>query len=282
MVDVPRIAGAAAVVLTAAIALPQNPAPAGNIDKADALSDAVRKGDAAIVKKLLDEGVDVNTKYRYDRTPLSFACDRGHLEVVKLLLERGADVNARDTFYGATPLTWAASPAMSRKPEHVEIVALLLKRGAQGKEEALESAIDAGDVAMSRVSLETGGLSAETLATALEAATTGKQAEIVALLEKGGAKPRVEVKLDENALARLAGTYRTAEGSEIVFSVADGRLTASTPSGDRFILAASSETTFGIIGSRVTVTFRIDQGKAASVAIGRSDNVTTFDRVEGK
>src|SRR5713226_8978971 len=62
-------------------------------DKADALSEAARKGDAAAVKKLLDEGVDVNTKFRYDRTALSFACDRGNVEVVKVLLDRGADVN---------------------------------------------------------------------------------------------------------------------------------------------------------------------------------------------
>ena len=61
-------------------------------EKADALSDAARKGDAAAVKKLLDDGVDVNTKFRYDRTALSFAADRGHVEVVKVLLAHNADV----------------------------------------------------------------------------------------------------------------------------------------------------------------------------------------------
>ena len=60
-------------------------------DKADALSQAARKGDAAAVKKLLDEGVDVNTRFRYDRTALSFAADRGHVDVVRLLIDRGAD-----------------------------------------------------------------------------------------------------------------------------------------------------------------------------------------------
>src|SRR5262245_66100182 len=98
------------------------PAALAAQDKAEAFSAAVRNGDAAAVRKLLAEGVDVNTKYRYDRTALSFACDRGHLEVVKLLLESGADVNAKDRFYGATPLAWASSPAMARKPPHAEIV----------------------------------------------------------------------------------------------------------------------------------------------------------------
>ena len=80
-------------------------------DKIDALATAARQGDVATVKTLLDEGVDVNTKFRYGATALSFAADHGHLEVVKLLLERGADVNVKDTFYNATPLTWASSPA---------------------------------------------------------------------------------------------------------------------------------------------------------------------------
>jgi hypothetical protein len=53
--------------------------------RAEALADAARKGDAAAVRGLLDEGVDVNTKFRYGTTALSFACDRGHLDVAKLL-----------------------------------------------------------------------------------------------------------------------------------------------------------------------------------------------------
>ena len=103
------------VFLSAVAALGQASAPG---DKAEALWEAARKGDATTVKKLLDDGVDVNTKYRYGATALSYACDRGHLEVVKVLLEHGADVNVKDTFYRATPLTWAASPAMARKPQH--------------------------------------------------------------------------------------------------------------------------------------------------------------------
>src|ERR1700682_5321437 len=95
-------------------------------DKAEALAEAARKGDAVAVKRLLDEGVDVNTKYRYGTTVLAYACDRGHPAVGKLLLDRGAEVNVKDTFYGATPLTWASSPAMDRKPQHAEIVGLLL------------------------------------------------------------------------------------------------------------------------------------------------------------
>ena len=155
------IATAVLVLLTTAGAAAQSAPPA--TDKADALSEAARKGDAAAVKKLIDDGVDVNTKFRYNRTALSFAADRGHADVVKLLLERGADVTAKDTFYKASALNWAVSPAMDRTPQHTEVVRLLLEHG---------------------------GFSADDLSNALESATRSKLTDVVALLEKAGAKPK--------------------------------------------------------------------------------------------
>jgi ankyrin repeat protein len=174
------------LVLLGATAAPAQ----SSADKGDALSEAARKGDAAAVKKLLDEGVDVNTKFRYGATALSYACDRGHLDVVKLLIDRGADVNVKDTFYHATPLTWAVSPAMGRKPQHAEVVRLLLQHGAQGKDDALLAAVSAPDAATVTIILESGGLSAASLSNALEAATKGRHQDIVALLERAGAKPK--------------------------------------------------------------------------------------------
>src|SRR5262245_4588633 len=134
-------------------------------EKADALSEAARKGDATALRKLLDEGVDVNTKFRYDRTALSFACDRGHVDVVKVLLERGADVTVKDTFYGATALAWAVTPASDRTPKHTEVVALMLKHG---------------------------GFAADDLTNALESASSAKLDDVAAMLEKAGAKRRAK------------------------------------------------------------------------------------------
>jgi hypothetical protein len=251
-------------------------------DKAEALSEAARKGDAAAVKTLLDDGVDVNTKYRYDRTALSFACDRGNVEVVKLLLDRGADVNAKDTFYGATALTWAASPAMGRKPQHAEIVGLLLKHGAQGKDDALISAVTQHDAATTSVILDHGGLSPDTLGDALESAKKNNHEDLVALLVKAGAKPRVELTIEPAALARYAGTYRNASGTELVFTVVDGRLTGG-PAGQRFTLVARDATRFGAAGMPgFALTFRLEQDRVTSVAIGQGPNPTVFTRVEGK
>ena len=114
------------LVLFTAFVLGQAP-PA---TKAEQLQDAARKGDAAAVKKLLDEGVDVNTKYRYDATALFYACDAGHVEVVKVLLDKGADLTVKDTFYGFTPLMLAVSPARKKTPAHTEIAKLLIAKGA--------------------------------------------------------------------------------------------------------------------------------------------------------
>src|SRR4030095_5333613 len=73
----------------------------------DQFFEAVRKGELANVTALLDKGVDVNAKFRYGMTALFKAAERGHVDIVKLLLARGADIKVKDTFYGATAMSWA-------------------------------------------------------------------------------------------------------------------------------------------------------------------------------
>jgi hypothetical protein len=255
----------------------QSPPP----DKADALWKAARNGDAAVVQKLLEEGVDVNTKFRYGATALSYACDRGHLEVVKVLLARGADVDVKDTFYGATPLSWAAGPAQARKPQHAEIVGLLLKRGAQGKEQALMTAVRGPDAAMLGVILEQGGLAADTLSDALEAATKPEQAELVRLLERAGARPHPTPALSEAQLARYAGAY--SDGSvELSFAVKDGRLQGGPP-GQVMTLQAKDETSFRVPGrAGLAVLFTLEADKASSVTVKQGGSTTVYKRVLGK
>jgi ankyrin repeat protein/uncharacterized protein DUF3471 len=274
----------ALVALSCSVAEAQTTQTPQTSAKAEALAAAARKGDAAAVTRLLDEGVDVNSKFRYGTTALSFAADHGHLEVVKVLLARGADVNVKDTFYGATPLTWATSPAMARKPEHAEIVGLLLKHGAKGKEDALMTSVGGGEVATTKIILAQGGLSAETLADALGAATRAKQKEIVALLEAAGAKPRPEFKMDEAQLVRYAGTYRNPGGSELVIAVAGGRLTvgagkSGTGPPQPVPLVAQSETAFvGAEMAGLKISFTIEDGKVTAMIIGPPSPANTFTK----
>src|SRR5437868_4191192 len=87
-------------------------------DRNEELLAAVRKGDAAAVQVLLSKGADVNAKSPYGATPLFFAAERGNIAIIRILLEHGADVNVKDTFYGATALTWAA------QKDRIEIIKL--------------------------------------------------------------------------------------------------------------------------------------------------------------
>jgi hypothetical protein len=249
--------------------------------RADALWEAARKGDAPTVKRLLDEGVDVNAKFRYGATALSYACDRGHLDVVRVLLERGADPNVKDTFYGATPMSWASSPAQTRKPEHATIVGLLLKAGASGQAGALFAAVGEGDAPMTQVIVAHGGLSASVLGDALESATREKQSEIIAILEKAGAKMPPVVTLSEAQLARFAGEYSDGRNS-LTFAVKGGKLTGG-PGGQSSTLVARSETTFAIEGRPgLSIEFAGTGERAASLTVNQGGPPTVYKRVEGK
>src|SRR6476660_552538 len=173
------------VAMVAAI-VPMTQAPPPT--KAEQLQDAARKGDAASVTKLLDDGVDVNTKFRYNATALFYACDHGHLEVVRVLLDRGADLTIKDTFYGFTPLMLAVNPAQKKRPEHTEIAKLLIAKGAPGKDDGLNGAIESDDAALVKFILDSGGIPGPKLSEALEAAQSRKKTEIASMLEKAGAK----------------------------------------------------------------------------------------------
>ena len=149
----------------------------------EAYLDAVRKGDAAAVKAVLDRGVEVDAKFRYDRTALSFAADRGNLEIVKMLLERGADVNAKDTFYGETALGLALDKG------HVEIVRPLLEKGATGGEEALQTGVDKDNAALVALAIDKVKPTPDELSVALASAEKDGKTKIAEQLRKAEAKP---------------------------------------------------------------------------------------------
>ncbi|XP_028756051.1 phytochrome-interacting ankyrin-repeat protein 1 [Neltuma alba] len=88
-----------------------------------------RKGDLKLVKKLIDEGMDVNViawgPKSKGMTPLHLAAEGGHLEVMDELLERGADIDARTKgSCGWTPLHIAA------KERRRAAVKFLIENGA--------------------------------------------------------------------------------------------------------------------------------------------------------
>ena len=58
------------------------------------------------VKKLIEEGADVNTLNRWGNPPLTMAVLKGNLELIKFLLSRGADINLKNP-KGFSPLDFA-------------------------------------------------------------------------------------------------------------------------------------------------------------------------------
>jgi len=268
------------VIVTAVLALAQAPP----LTKAEQFQEAARKGDAATVKKLLDEGVDVNTKFRYNATALFYACDHGHLEVVKVLLERGADMGLKDTFYGFTPLALATGPAQKKKPEHAEIAKLLIQKGAPGKEDALRTAVRTGDAELAKVLLDS-GMPAASLTDALEGAKAASKTEMVTLLEQAGAKPYEDFKIDPAMLAKFAGTYKGPTGNELSIAPAGARVTIgapAAPAAQRVTLVATGDKAFKGIGAPVTVTFQVEGDKVTGFSLTQPNAVAVFTRVEGK
>ncbi len=270
------------IALAAILALAQAPP----LTKAEQLQDAARKGDAATVKKLLDEGVDVNTKFRYNATALFYACDHGHLEVVKVLLDHGADMSVKDTFYGFTPLALATGPAQKKKPEHAEIAKLLIQKGAPGKDQALSGAVQSGDGALAKVILDSGGVPASALSDALETARAANKTGMVTLLEQAGAKPYEDFKIDPTTLAKFPGIYKGPAGNELTVVAAGARITigaAAAPPGQRLVLVATGDKAFKAIGAPITITFQVEGDKVASFTLKQGANPgTVYTRVEGK
>jgi tRNA A37 threonylcarbamoyladenosine biosynthesis protein TsaE len=72
------------------------------------LHTAVRKRLLTAAEVLLTVGADVNAKDKWGQTPLSWAAENGHEAVVKLLLEKGVELETEDKYGGRTPLLWAA------------------------------------------------------------------------------------------------------------------------------------------------------------------------------
>lgn len=245
-------------------------------DLGDQLFNAARNGDAATVRTLLDKGVDVNTKFRYGATALSYASDKGHLEVVKLLLERKADANVKDTFYGATPIIWAAQKG------HAKVVEALLDAGAEGKEDALGIGAGSGHLELVKVVLAKGGLKAEALTEALSAATRAKNTEIADLLTKAGAvpPPKADFKVDAETLNSYVGTYKLDSGAEFTAVVKDGTLIVGPP-GQQLTLGAVDKLNFRPLEfDGVAITFNVENGAVTGFTMKRGTSTQVFKKIK--
>ena len=65
-------------------------------DGDNALHWAARNGHDTIVKILVDQGLDVNSRGEFDRTPLMLAAIEGHKRTFNILIRAGADSMCKD------------------------------------------------------------------------------------------------------------------------------------------------------------------------------------------
>jgi len=150
--------------------------------------DAIKAGDTARVRALIDTRVDVNATQPDGTTPLHWAVDRDRPDMVQMLIRAGANVKAANR-YGATPL-WLASVNGNPKT-----IAMLLEGGA-----------------------DAGSANADGETALMVAARTGKT-DAVNLLLARGADPNAK----EGWRGQTALMWAAAEGHAAVIDLLVGR-----------------------------------------------------------
>ena len=240
----------------------------------DQFYEAVRQGDVKAVTKLLDQGVDVNTKFRYGATALFKAAERGHTEVVRLLLARGADVTVKDTFYGATAMSWALDN------DHIETVRALLEKDSGSVGDVLMTGVREGKDALVEIALAKGGLKPEALTGALASALSEKdKTAIVEMLKKAGAQPPLEI--DAATLQTYVGRYKSEQGTELAITVKDGKLFATPANQAPWALMAIDKTTFRPVAfDGLTISFTVTDNKVAGLNLKQGNSNNAFKRIE--
>jgi outer membrane protein assembly factor BamB len=186
--------------------------------KRDALWAAVRAGDAAAVRRALQDGADVNARNEYGVSALWIAAGKDKAEVAELLVSRGADVNARDDIWYQTPLSTAVGSA------RLETVRLLIKAGARDVDAAVLGAAAARNAAVLQAVLDLAKPGQDALDAALYTATGGVTGSprIREILTKAGAKPLPPAsEADRKAWADLAGAYDSDGGQKLTVAVKD-------------------------------------------------------------
>jgi ankyrin repeat protein len=150
------------------------------------LIDAIRQGDRAAVRRLIEQRADVNTASPDGTTALHWAAEQADVDSAALLLRSGASVNSANR-YGVTPLSVAAVAG------NANMIELLLEAGA-----------DANTVM------------AEGETVLMTAARTGVVDSLAALLDRGAKVNAIEEWHGQTALMWAAGQGHTAAAKELI------------------------------------------------------------------
>ena len=180
-------------------------------------SHLVEQCDEVILYFLFASGkLDLESKDRFYRTPLSWAAEIGHEAMVKLLLEKGAELETKDDICGQTPLLWAT------RNGNEAVVKLLLEKGAEldakdrNSQTPLSWAAQNGHEAVVKLLLEKGaGLETKDnmygQTPLLWATRNGSEAVVKLLLEKGA-----ELETKDNICGQTPLSWAAWNGHEAV------------------------------------------------------------------
>ena len=175
----------------------------------------------------------------------------GHEEVVRFLLAKGASADVKDTFYKASALDFV----LQRK--HYGVAAMLVRKGAGKADDVLASVTQAGDAGVLQALLDAAKPSQAALDQAYESALEQKQAELIPLLKKAGARePAPPFVADPKTLEGYAGTYKSDQiPLEIKAFVKEGRLYMQAGGQSEFPLKAKSATQFEFAQAQIQIEF---------------------------
>jgi ankyrin repeat protein len=184
------------------------------------LVQAVKQGNTAVVRSLLNQHIDVNQTQPDGTTTLAWAAQRDDPEMADVLIRAGAKVNAAND-YGATPLWIACSNG------NTAMVEKLLKAGADATvqlisgETALMTAAESGSTEIVKLLVAHGAHvnAKENQAgqTALMWAAAEKQPEAVRVMVEHGAEVNARSKSGFTALL-FAAQQDDAESAEILLA----------------------------------------------------------------
>ena len=76
--------------------------------------DTIRADTLELLNLLIDHGIDINAKDRFNNTPLHLACGNNNTNSARFLLDHGADIHAKNN-HGETPLDRAVKSAQDSK-----------------------------------------------------------------------------------------------------------------------------------------------------------------------
>ena len=194
-----------------ATAMPTNtPLPAATLTAAEkealgpALIEAAEADDTTEASRLIELGVDVNTKNEMDLTPLMIAARNGNMDLVRLLVDSNADINLEDQALGYSAFIWAGPGG------HTDVAQLLLEAGADINAQyrgrtALHLAAASGQLEFTQFLIDSGAdlnVTSEILGdrTPLMSAVEGGKVEVAKLLIDAGVDVSIQDERGETAL----------------------------------------------------------------------------------